>query len=208
MINSLLKKDITQFLNIYPKFSYDERTKMKYSILTGEIDICDVNGNYWDTFKIAIHLEKSKYPHTIPLVKETSRKIIRNDDWHISDDGFCCLDIDHELEYLSKRGINITSFYQKYIYPFFANTLYKKQNGEYANNEYNHDFEGVIQFYKEKLKLNDVFLIIKILNVILINKIPERNQLCVCGNNIKIKKCHLNTIDYLKSLSKERIKKD
>jgi len=208
MINNTLERDISQFLDTYSKFTYKERSKMKSSILKGEIDICDVEGNYWDSFNIEIYIDKQKYPYCVPIIKETSKKIKRIDEWHISENGFCCLEIDHELEYMSKRGINIVSFYQEKIYPFFTNTLYKKQNGNYANNEYKHHFDGVIQFYSEKLKLVDVSLIIKILNTVISNNIPGRNEPCVCGNKTKIKKCHLTIIDFLKNLSKSRLQKD
>jgi hypothetical protein len=208
MTNNLLERNISHFLNTYPKFKYSERPKKKCSILKGTIDICDVDGNYWDSFKIEIFIEKQKYPYIVPIVKETSVKIKRDDKWHISEDGFCCLDIDHELEYKSKRGINITSFYQEKIYPFFTNALYKMKKGNYANEEYEHHFDGVIQFYNEKLQLKDNSVIVKILTSVINNDIPGRNQFCVCGEEIKIKNCHLSTIDFLKSLSKDRIQKD
>ena len=110
MTNNLLERNISSFLYTYPKFKYFERPKKKCSILKGTIDICDVDGNYWDSFKIEIYIEKLKYPYCVPIIKEISRKIKRDDEWHINKDGFCCLDIDHELEYMSKRGINIISF--------------------------------------------------------------------------------------------------
>lgn len=208
MTNNLLERNINSFLNTYPKFKYYERPKKKCSILKGVIDICDVDGNYWDSFNIEIFIEKQKYPYTVPIVKETSKKIERTDEWHISEDGFCCLDIDHELEYMSKRGMNIISFYQEKVYPFFTNAMYKMKNGDYANEEYKHHFDGVIQFYNEKLKLNNVSVITKILTSVIDNHIPGRNQFCVCGKEVKIKKCHLSSIDFLKSLPKDRLQKD
>jgi len=208
MTNNLLERNISSFLNTYPKFKYYERPKKKCSILKGTIDICDVDGNYWDSFKIEIYIEKQKYPYCVPIVKETSKKIDRIDEWHVSEDGFCCLDIDHELEYLSKRGINIISFYQEKVYPFFTNALYKMKEGNYANEEYKHHFDGVVQFYDQKLKLKEISIIKKILTSVLNNNIPGRNQICLCGEEIKIKNCHLTTINFLKSLSKDRIRKD
>ena len=119
IINERLKKDITAFLDIYNKFEYDERPKMKASLVKGEIDICDVKGNYWDSFDIEIYINKNEYPFCIPLVIEKSKKIERNLNWHINDEGVCCLDIEHQLEFLAIRGINIMSFFQEKIYPFF-----------------------------------------------------------------------------------------
>jgi hypothetical protein len=209
MINKLLENDIKEFLNLYGKFAYEERSGKQYSILKGEVDICDVKGNYWNSFNIEIYIDKQKYPFCIPNVIENSKAIERESDWHISEEGVCCLDIDHKLEYLSKRGINIISFFQEKIYPFFANALYKKNNnGTYANGEYSHNFDGIVQFYKEKLILTDISKIIQILESIINNKIPTRNKLCLCGKNIKIKNCHLKAMIFLKSLSKDRILKD
>lgn len=208
MNNSKLDKDLKAFLDLYSQFIYYERPKKQCLLLKGDIDICDVDGNYWDTFEIEIYIDKVKYPYHAPIVIESSNIIERDIDWHISKKGVCCLDIDHQLEYLSKRGVNITSFYQEKIYPYFTNTLYRIKNGEYANGEYFHNFDGIIQFYKEKLQISDIQTIIKILNSILENKVPGRNNLCLCGSEKKIKKCHLEPIEFLKSLSKGRIIKD
>jgi hypothetical protein len=82
------------------------------------------------------------------------------------------------------------------------------KKGNYANEEYEHHFDGVIQFYNEKLQLKDNPVIVKILTSVINNDIPGRNQFCVCGEEIKIKNCHLSTIHFLKSLSKDRIQKD
>jgi hypothetical protein len=208
MTNKLLEKDIIQFINTYPKFKYSERPKMKCSLLTGVVDVCGVNGKYWSSFEIEIYIDKQKYPFCVPIIKEASNRIEREKDWHISEDGICCLDIHHELEYLAKRGINMVSFYQKKIYPFFTNTIYKIKNGKYANEEYKHDFDGVIQFYSEKLKLKDNAVIIKIISSILNNNCPGRNEYCICDKQVKFKKCHWTAVSFLKSLSKERLKKD
>ena len=207
MINDLLNKDINSFVSIYPNFCTSELSKNFIEII-GEIDICDINGSYWDSFNIGIIINKSKYPYTCPIVREKSKKIERDEDWHISKDGICCIDMDHQLEFNSKKGINLISFYQNEIYPFFTNVIYKKEVGEYANGEYKHNFEGVLDFYENKLKLKNIDIIIEILRTIISNSIPGRNQNCLCGSLVKIKYCHLDSINFLKSLSKETILRD
>lgn len=208
MENNSLKKDIKNFLITYPKFTFEERVKKQYSVLFGEIDICDINGNYWNSYDIEIYIDSRKYPYCIPIITETSNKIIRNIDWHIDKEGVCCIEIEHELEYLAKRGIEIKNFYQHKVYPYFVNTTYKKQNGDYAGDEYQHNFDGVIQFYKERLNLLSIPTIIKILNAIISKGVPGRNDPCICGMKKKIKDCHLPSIEFLKSLSKNRLVND
>ncbi|WP_422351508.1 hypothetical protein [Flagellimonas sp.] len=196
-------------MEIYPSFSYYKRDGKKYSKLSGDIDICDTTGIYLDSFNIEIWLNKERYPYSTPLVKEHSTKIQRHEDWHIDEDGYVCLDIEHELEYKAKKGIQLVGFYQDHIYPFFANTLYKMSFGKYANGEYGHFFEGVVQFYKEKLQLADGPIIITILNAILDNTVPGRNaRPCICGEDKKFKRCHLQSVEFLQSLSRERLLKD
>jgi len=208
MKNEALSRDIKLFLDTYPNFSYKERKKKQYSIISGSLDVCDTKGNYWNSFKIEMYINRIEYPYTIPIVKEVDEKIRRDDNWHINKEGICCLDIEHDLEFQAKRGIEITSFYREKVYPFFANTTYKTRTGEYANGEYDHNFGGVIQFYQESMGLQKADLIVKILTGVLTNNIPGRNRPCLCGSGVKIKNCHLSEINFLKSVSKERLKKD
>lgn len=207
--NRQLEKDIESFLEIYPGYSFDKRPGKKYSKIKGEIDICDTAGSYLDSFDIEIWLDNDRYPYTVPIVRECSTKIERHEDWHIDDDGCCCLDIEHELEFKAKKGIELVSFYQDSIYPFFANTIYKMNFGRYANGEYNHFFRGVVQFYSKKLLLTDNLLIVKILKAVLSNNIPGRNaRPCICGQDKKFKRCHLKCFDFLQCLTRARLLKD
>jgi len=209
MKNDSLEKDVKSFLSLYSKFERINIFKKKHLILRGDIDVCDIQGNYLKTFEVDIFVDRKSYPYTIPLVKETSELIERDEDWHVSDEGLCCLDIDHKLLKMSQRGIHLSEFYQDIIYPFFCNTVFKQLYNDYANGEYPHEFNGVRSFYKSELKLEDPKFIIEILRSINIGKTPGRNQLCICGKT-KYKKCtdHFESIQFLKSLPKKRVSKD
>ncbi|WP_278020841.1 hypothetical protein [Flavobacterium ginsengisoli] len=116
-MSSKLKSDIEQFVQLYPMFSLMKSDNENLE-LKGLVDIVDTFGNYWDNYEIKIVVPFHKYPNIIPLVYESSNKIDREDDWHISTDGECCLDITHNLILLQKKGIDLISFYQKKVYPF------------------------------------------------------------------------------------------
>ena len=175
--------------------------------LIGELDICDDEGNYWDTFDIKIVIPK-KFPYAIPKVFELNGKILRDNDRHISEDGLCCLDIEHELLRLASKGISLCDFIVDKVYTFFANQLFFEKMGEYANGEYPHGFEGVRYFYSKKLNLTNPVIIIRFLKLILKNQIPGRNDCCPCQSGRKFKKCHLKSFEYLKSIRRERLKED
>ena len=206
MKNDILQKDLKSFLSIYSKFKKVNIPRKKIIILRGQIDVCDVKGNYFKTFDLDIIINKYSYPYTIPEVKERSKFIERNQEWHINNEGFCCLDMDHKLIKMSQRGIHIGTFYRDVIYPFFCNTVFKQLYNNYANGEYPHEFEGVQSFYKNELNLNNPELILKVLRSIKTGKTPGRNQLCVCEND-KYKNCkkHFESIEFLKNLPTQRI---
>ncbi|PKQ46585.1 SEC-C metal-binding domain-containing protein [Confluentibacter flavum] len=141
-------------------------------------------------------------------MQEITEHIKRTDDNHIDKEGFCCLDIEHILEKESRKGIDLTTFYKNKVYPFFTNYIFKKETGDYANGEYAHFFDGVIQYYKEELGIDDFKIITNIIYAVASNSIPNRNELCLCGSELKIKQCHLRKINSLKSLSKSRLISD
>jgi hypothetical protein len=155
------EKDFRLAQDIFPKLRYEWLEKYKLWLISGELDICS-QGDYWGTFKINITVSKS-YPYCIPLVKEVSTIIPRIEERHISKDGICCLDIDHNLIFMSKKGITLINFIKDIVYPFFANQLFYDQNGEYARGEFKHHFEGIKQFYAEELDIKTKELAIAIL---------------------------------------------
>jgi len=205
-MNSKLQNDIRQFIELYPIFSLLKTTDEKAE-LEGVIDIVDTDGNYWDSYDIKIVVLIRKYPNIIPQVYESSKKIIRENDWHISADGECCLDITHNLILLQNKGVDLISFYQKKIYPFFANHQYKLRTGNYANGDYPHLVDGIKYFYENEIGLFDFELIIKILSSILKNRLPEKLAICICGQN-KYKHCHLTIVTKLIRFGKQRLSED
>lgn len=186
------------------KFSWIE--KLKSWVIEGELDICDMVGDYWDTFKVRV-IVPINYPYCVPMVQEMSNKIPRQEDRHINELGFCCLDIDHRLLRMSRRGIRLNDFVTTYVYPYFANQIYYESEERYSSGEYAHHFAGVIQFYHEELGIRTAIEAITILEHILTTKPLGRNEPCFCGRG-KYKSCHLQTVNYLKSVGKERLIRD
>ncbi|KFF16937.1 hypothetical protein [Flavobacterium hydatis] len=204
---SLFERDFGEVKESFPKLSYGRNRKNKIWIISGELDICDVKGNYWNTFDIKMIVPES-YPYCVPIVLEISEIIPRNIDWHISENGICCLDFDNNLILLSRHGINLRDFITKKIYPFFANQLYKLQVDKYAGEEYKHYIEGLIQYYIEDLKIPTIENIVVFLEQILNKKDLTRNRLCPCKSGEKIKNCHEKIIETIKTIGREKISSD
>jgi len=207
MGKSLFEKDFDFIREYFPKLSFRWNTELKSWLIFGDLDICDAQGNYWETFDIVILFPKS-YPYCVPIVIEKSKIIPREIDWHISPEGICCIDFKHSLAIQAKRGINVKVFIENKVYSYFANQLYKMREGKYASGEYGHHFNGTVQFYVEDLGFSSELVMRDVLTVVARGESTGRNDGCPCGSGKKIKHCHLRAIEALKSLGKDLLLKD
>lgn len=204
---SQFERDFVAVKEHFPLLSYNWNKKNKAWIISGELDICDVKGDYWNTFNIAM-LVPETYPNCVPLILERSEITPRDIDWHISKEGLCCVDAENNLIVMSRIGIKLKDFIANKVYPFFANQLYKLQEHKYAGDEYEHYTDGVIQYYLEDLKIPTANNIIFFLEMILNKTDLTRNRLCPCNSGKKIKNCHEKAIETIKSIGRVKITND
>lgn len=191
----------------FPKLQYRWCTKIKTWVIVGELDICDMAGSYWNTFRIAM-LVPSSYPYCVPIVIERSDIVPRDIDWHISPEGECCVDAEHSLLAMSKMGINLGDFIAEKVYSYFANQVHKLESQEYAGAEYAHHTAGIIQYYIEELNIPSAEAILKTLKQIFNKQSLGRNDRCPCGSSLKLKNCHKKDIQTIKSFGKVKIQED
>lgn len=207
-MKSILKRDVRAFLNRYLSFRIIDHNNKALLFLRGKLDIIDSSGDFWGDFEITIAIHKSLYPHSIPEVSVTAHAE-RNQNWHISSKGECCLDIPHRLELMKNRGIELTEFYKSKIYPFFANYCFKKETHAYANGEYDHFDNGIIQFYREEYGLRDEDMIVRLIEVAIGKRRKVgRNEVCsICGG-LKFKNCCGRIVESLQLFGQERLLED
>jgi len=207
-MNARLRKDLSVFLSNFYKFERIELDNSDELAIAGTVDVVDKIGVHWKSYKIVILLNEENYPNIIPKVFELTDIIERDWDYHISKNGFCCLDIPHKLIKQKRRGINLTEFYKNVIYPFFANHQFKLAKGNYANGEYKHHEKGIIQFYEEEFKLTDLEVIIKHIELAIGLFKAEPNKKCpICGKP-KYKKCCKPVSNRLAVYGMSRLKSD
>lgn len=204
---SVFEKDFEGVKERFPKLSYSWDKKRNLWVVSGDLDICDTIGIYWNTFRITILVPRG-YPFCVPIVIERSDIIPRHVDWHVSPQGICCLDAEQSLLAMSKTGIILTDFIAEKIYTFFANQLHKLESERYAGEEYAHHTAGTIQYYLEDLKIPSVEKTIAILQMVLTNSGLGRNEKCPCASGLKLKHCHLQAIETIKSFGYKRILSD
>jgi ubiquitin-protein ligase len=201
-----IEKDFNIVSEKFPKLILEKSAKGLYHCV-GEIDIFDNNNNYWDSFQIKIKLPNG-YPYSFPKVFTVGNRIPIEEDRHINKDSSCCVTVLHEEILRASRGITIIQFINEFVVPFFANQLYFEKHKKWANGDYLHRIDGIIQFYKEQTHLKTIDEII-----LLLKKLPNirqlgRNDKCFCNSELKYKNCHLLSLNKILSLPVKRVNQD
>lgn len=175
--------------------------------LVGRIDVIDEFGEKWDQYNVKI-VFPHRYPKEMPIMFETGGRIPREDDYHVNPDGSCCLSVPAMEMIICSRGISAANFIQELAIPYLANHTYKRKFNKFAREEYDHGIGGLYQFYADAFKSEQWNLIMAGLRKIVLNELPQRNDLCFCGSAKKYKNCHRQSVEYLSPVSKERLAMD
>lgn len=200
-----LKNDINSVLNIYPKLKLIDEDKN--NTITGYIDIFDSDDNYCDSFRVKLSIPND-YPNSFPKLYEIEGKIKTIDSSHINQDGSCCVcSLQEEDRRLKGKSISIEQYLKEFAIPFLANIIYYRENGEYANGEYKHGIEGIIQYYQELFNRKNANEILTDITESITKK-SNRNDKCFCNSGLKYKKCHLLFKKELGKLSQKRLLTD
>lgn len=196
-----LKKDIALTLEQYPKLVLMDRSG-KLPSLKGRIDIVD-DGTTIETFDVLIQYTET-FPNAYPLAYETGGRFPRSSpDLHINSDGTLCLNVEQEEALETRNGITTINFIQKVLIPNLAWRVCRLEGLTIELKEHRHGVLGIIDTYKEKLKTDNVKLILILLGKAASNKLPRRNNICFCGSEKKYKQCHYQAIESLKLLKRD-----
>lgn len=202
----IIRKDFKLAQQKYPKLKLCfEGDKFECQ---GEIDIFDIHNVYWETFEIKIVFEIKKYPHFFPILFLTDNKIPICDDRHINQDSSCCVEVEPKQILRAQKGITIIQFIDEFALPYFANQLYYEKEKEWANNDYKHGFDGVLQYYFELTGITDYAILVKLLKNLERYKSFKIYDDCFCGSSKKIKFCHKKSLFTLLKIPNSKIKSD
>lgn len=175
-----IKEQVSEVLKCYPTMQYSsERNE-----LSGELFISD-----YDSYQIRIDL--TPYPRLFPNVFEIDERIPNKPSRHIyTDTGGCCLTTKAKAQILLKTKIkSLKEFVRDIVIPYLQNNSYFEINKKYKTEEYAHHHQGIVDGYKDILRINNETLIAKIIYH-RINQPKLKIYLpCYCGSGLKLKNC-------------------
>jgi hypothetical protein len=203
----IIQEEFEQLKKVFPKLT-NITIEADHAVIAGEIDIIDINGYLWDTYKIEIIIFLS-YPNSLPQLVETGKKIERHIDWHVSSKGICCLGTTAKIYRVLGRDINLLNWFEKFAYPFLANHHYRLETGNYANGEFSHGAKGLIEDYSELFEINDALQVTQYLKCLIGNKVLSKNIKCFCNSGKLYKRCYmLNRKEHFKGIPEFVVKMD
>lgn len=184
---SIFREEATYINKTFPGLSLIE--KAGEPIVVGEHALIDSNEVFHTTYSIEIHAVP-EYPFRFPLVFETAGRIPRNIDWHVFEvDGHCCLKNQPEEILICKGGINLVSFIEKEVTPYFFNQLYREKHG-YFLRERSHGVLGQLEFFFDVFGTTDIRKVHQLMTFVNQRVEPGRTEKCFCNSGEKYRRCH------------------
>ena len=199
------KKAITDFLCKNPGMKFVSLT-LTQAVLEGIYHLSahhSIGGNVDYDYKLRIEIPAA-FPKEIPIVREISNKIPRDDHHHVSRDIINYTDnlcLGSRIRVLQKINENptISGFIEKCVVPF----LYANASDDFVFGELEHGWDGILDDYKEIFSVSTNEQVLKILLCVSKKKRIANKQLCPCGCKRRLGKCNLhnkiNEIRYLAS---------
>lgn len=175
-----IKKEIAEVLSLYNELVYDN-DKIE---LAGKIRVAKQ-----DYYNVVIDL--TNYPNRIPSVRETLYRIPRKLDRHIYlPSGNLCFTTRAKADILLKTKIkSLKDFILLILIPYFRNNSYFEIHKHYFKTEYSHGVLGLIEAYRDILKINDAYKIARVI----FDRTEKKNfgfkDKCYCGSGNSFKKC-------------------
>ena len=144
-----------------------------------------------DSFEITMRIP-DVYPDNLPRITETGGKI-DSDYEHVFTNGTLCLGVPIEMRRIFGQEPTLLGFVNRLVIPYLYGYCHWKKYGAHPFGERKHGGEGIVQYYKEKLGLDDEFTALTIIRF-LIEHGYRRHERCPCGSGRKILKCHDPTL--------------
>lgn len=200
------EEDKIATLEANPGLRYDGQVDA-FRRFSGNFYLTNPDGELIESFGVRILIAKA-YPNTFPIVISTDDKIERSDEFHISKEGIICVEHTYIANKLASSEFRIFDFVNYYLPKYFSWVLLKQCGLSENLQEWGHQELGTIQLYENLLNTSDKLAIKQFLEGYLSRKKIGRNDKCYCGSGEKLKRCHWETVLFLKSTSKESITKD
>ena len=144
-----------------------------------------------DCFDIELVIPDS-YPEVLPVVRETGGRIDQDYE-HLNQDGTLCLTTPIEKRLFFLEQESLLGFVNLLVVPYLYGYSCWKKYGQHPFGERIHGIEGIVQYYREELRLGNNLNILAML-AFLFEFGYRGHHPCPCGGGLKVRECHSETL--------------
>ena len=159
----------------------------------------------WDRYQVKLQLSQDS-PRGLPAVYEIGNRIPWKPDRHMEPDGKACLVLPDAYWYEHPQGMNMLDFLNGPVRNFFVNQslIDLGQPNVWENGEWGHGAEGIVEFYATILGTSDPKTVLTYLGILKRDAI-KGHWLCPCGSKKRLRNCHGELINELRTRIPRRI---
>lgn len=149
-----------------------------------------------DSYTIAVFVD-FRYPKVVPTVRELAGRIDKG--FHMNGD-ILCLGVPEEMKIFIKNR-TLSEFLDKYLNSYLYAHSFQEKYGVMPYADRSHGYQGIVEFYREYLDINDNTVLYILLSEAVETKSRNRNRPCHCGSGKKYEHCHKSKVDELVELA-------
>lgn len=150
-------------------------------------------GRELDRFSIEIELAKD-HPESLPIVREIAGRIPRSADRHVNaTDGMACVLLPDECWRFWPKGSSLLAYMTGPLRNYFLGQIAVEMGQPWPFGEWRHGADGILEYYTELLKTNDVCVIANFLDCLRAVK-TKGHWLCPCGSGKRLRDCHRDIV--------------
>lgn len=154
-----------------------------------------------------IRIELPDYPRILPIVREVGGRIPWHPDFHVDTNGKACILVPDDRWRCFPVGARFKQFLDGAVHDFFLGQSIVAKGGEWPFGEWSHGDQGLLEYYYDLLKTDDVTVVQRFLQVL--SKINLKDHWdCPCGSGKRIRRCCVSRLRDLRAKIPHRTARD
>lgn len=140
-----------------------------------------------DQYAVGIKVPEG-FPQELPCVEELAGRI--PNDFHTNPDGTLCLGSPVRLHLKLHSTPTLRGFIEGCLVPYLAGHSHYEQTGDMLFNELDHGAPGLINDYKQLLKVDSKKAVLDLMKLMTVRKRRANKVACPCGSGKRVGRCH------------------
>jgi len=167
------------------------------AFVRGTFPVVGPGGGVLDRFQVSIELP-ARFPHDLPITRETGGRIPWTPQRHVDPDGTACVLLPDERWRVFPVDAPFIDYLKGPLHSYFLGQIIVEQGKPWPFGEWAHGGDGVIDFYAELLGTRDLVRIASWL-VELERPKMQGHRRCPCASGKRIQECCIERLEAIRA---------